>query len=287
MSMLLATILAAGLIGPLDQTVVSPEWLQNNLDDPNVIVVEIGAAAMGLNHPHIPGARFVPIESLVARDRWPGDELPAVDRLRRAFDRAGVGNEGRIILYSESPLEAARAWFTLDYLGHAGRTSILDGGFRRWAAERRPVSTTRRPMLAKTFVPATDPTRVISRDEVRQAIASGAVLIDARSVYEYYGVKGRRVPRRGHIPGALYDVWKTNLKQDGSFRPAAELEAAYAKLAGNPDARVIVYCHSGMEASLPYFVLRSLGYDVALYDGSYAEWSADGALPVTTAGSSR
>ena len=281
MSMMLIAVLAATVIGPLEETVVTPAWVERSLTDPSVIVVEVGPADTAKG-PHIPGARFLAIESIVKQDGWPPDELPPVAQLRRAFEQAGIGDDGRIVLYSADPLHATRAWFTLDTLGQGDRTAILDGGFERWTAEQRPVARQRFPRQARTFTPYPDRSRVIPLARMRSAITSGAVLIDARPVQEYEGLyRGNDVPRRGHIPGASCEPWQTNLTRNGSFRSARELEERYARLAGEPgENRVIVYCRTGMEATMPYFVLRSLGYDVVLYDGSFTEWSRDPFTPV-------
>lgn len=280
MSMVLMTILAASVIGGLDHNVVTPAWLQERLDDPNVVLVEIGATPDG-NHAHIPGARYVRIDSIVKRGSWPPDELPPVDELRRAFGNAGVGDDGQIVLYSTSPVYATRAWFTLDYLGQGDRVSILDGGFARWTAEHRPVTSKRPRWLAKTFTPYPDPSRLVSLDEMMEATLTGAVLLDARPEREYHGdQRGEAVTRRGHIPGAACAPWTTNYAKDQSFLPASTLAAKYEKLIPARTARVIVYCRTGMDATVPYFILRSLGYNVALHDGSYTEWSRDPALPI-------
>ena len=285
MSMLFSLVLAASLIGPLDRTVVSPEWLQNNLNNPDVVIVEIGDAAKS-DHPHIPGAHFVSITDIVTPEGWPPEELPPVKQLEQAFGNAGVGDTGRIILYSANPQWATRAWFTLDYLGQGDRTAILDGGSKRWKEERRPMAMKRFAYLAKTFTGYPDSTRLVPLSAVKEAMAAGGTIIDARSGSEFYGFKrGQRVMRRGHIPGAHCEPWAANLQRDGSFRSPAELKAQYEALIGKPSPdpwrnRVIVYCRTGMEATVPYFVLRSLGYDVALFDGSYTEWAREGTLPV-------
>jgi thiosulfate/3-mercaptopyruvate sulfurtransferase len=279
MNTLFLTLLVAGLAGGIDQNVVSTAWLEQNLDDPSVVIVEIGKSAT-IDNPRIPGARFVAIESIVKGDGWPPDELLSVEEMDRAFEEAGVGDEGRIILYSMTPLYTTRAWFTLDYLGHGHRAAILDGGLNRWMAEKRPVTDKRPHHLAKTFTPNPDPARLIAHANVRSA-GSGAILLDARSEREFNGfVRGRSVVRRGHIPGALNAPWQMNLTGKGEFRSAAELRDAYEKLVGKTDDRVIVYCRTGMEATMPYFVLRSMGYNVVLFDGSYAEWARDKSVPV-------
>ena len=279
MNLLLSFVLLASMSGPLGDTTVTTEWLAANLDNPDLVVVEVGAAQTP-NQPHIPGALFVHIDAIVEHG-WPPDELPDVDTLRHAFGNAGVGDEGRIVLYSRNPLHATRAWFTLDYLGQSHRAAILSGGFGKWQAERRPVTMARAPHLPKTLTARAHRSRVISHADMRFEDLTNFVLIDARPADEFYGLRrGHDVARRGHIPNAHCLPWQNNLEADGTFRPARELRRQYAELGATLDSRLVVYCRTGMEASMPYFVLRSLGYDVVLYDGSFTEWSRDPHAPV-------
>ena len=277
-----ATILMAGLIGPLDKTVVSPDWLEKHLTDPAVVVVEIGSTPAS-DHPYIPGARFLPIDAIVAGEGWPPDEMKPVDQMKKALESAGIGDDGHIIIYSAHPLLATRAWLTFDYLGQGDRTRILDGGLARWKAENRPLATKRQPHTPKTFTPRPDSSRLVTLAQVKEAAGSGALLIDARSPFEFHGFRrGKSVVRRGHIPDATCAPWQSNLTAAGSFRGNDELKVRYEQIVGKADRKVIVYCRTGMEASMPYFILRSLGYDVALFDGSYAEWAREKALPVAS-----
>jgi thiosulfate/3-mercaptopyruvate sulfurtransferase len=280
MSILSMVVLLAAVSAPLDGAVVPPAWVQQHLDDPSVIVVEVGAKAEA-DGAHIPGARFLAIESILDKG-FPTDELPPVEQLTKAFEQAGIGDEGRIILYSREPLLATRAWFTLDYVGQGARTSILDGGTRRWVAEGRPMTKARPASKAVTFSAFPTKSRVVTVDEVRTAVASGAVLLDARSDFAFRGItRGDDVTRRGHIPDATCTPWQNNVNASGWFLPLEQLKETYGRLIPDPGTRVIVYCRTGVEATMPYFVLRSLGYDVALYDGSFVEWSKDATTPVT------
>lgn len=281
MSMIMMAVLMAALVQPLDHNVVSTAWLEQNLSSPDVVVVEV-TDTPEVDHPHIPNAHFVAMKSLLSGEGWPPDEMASIEQMRRTFEDAGIGDSGRIILYSSNPLYATRAWLTLDYLGQADRVSILDGGYQRWAAEHRPLANKRTPHLSATFTPRPDPDRIVTLAEMQLAMNDGTRILDARNAYEFHGFRrGHDVARRGHIPNASCDPWQSNVHRDNSFLAPDELRAKYEKLLGKPDAKpVIVYCRTGMEASLPYFVLRSLGYDVRLYDGSYAEWSRDKVLPV-------
>lgn len=113
--------------------------------------------------------------------------------------------------------------------------------------------------------------------------AGELVLIDARPFEEFAGVEpGMGVTRPGHIPTAQQVCWTENLTGDTQpiFRSAEELRRLYATVGLENRGVPIVYCRTGMQASLTYFVLRYLGYEPALYDGSFIEWSANSEAPV-------
>jgi thiosulfate/3-mercaptopyruvate sulfurtransferase len=136
---------------------------------------------------HIPGARRILLREIaVTRDGIP-NEMPPDAELQRVFARAGVGNGSRVVLYGERfNLLAARAYFTLDYLGVAGNAALLDGGLEKWKAEGRPLTAeaprARPPALAISPRPETlvDTARV----KALAAQPHGAVLIDAVSFQE-------------------------------------------------------------------------------------------------------
>lgn len=275
-SILAATLLTLAV---KQEMVVSSEWLNAHLNDPLVTVVEVGDRA-DYDAGHIPGARFVARGEIVADCEGLPNELPADEALIETFTRAGVGDWKRIIIYSRDPLLAARAWFTLDYLGHGYRTSVLDGGFEKWTAGRRAVSTARMSVLPAPFTVATRPFAIVKFDTMRTLVRnrshSNVVLIDARSSLNYAGaIAGAGIKRRGHIPGAVNVPWTANLTSDPPhvLRDAESLRQMYESVGLTDEATVITYCRTGMEATMTYFVLRYLGYDVALYDGSFVEWS--------------
>jgi thiosulfate/3-mercaptopyruvate sulfurtransferase len=297
MSFALAVLLAA-VVQP--DMIVSTDWLAGRLNDPNVIVVEIGErpdfqfgdrATFSGNH--IPGSRFISRhEILVTREGVP-DELPPVAELEKVFTRAGLGNQSHIVIYSSEPLLASRMWFTLDYLGHGQRASILDGGLQKWRAEGRRVEWNRRGFPIARFTANVDPSKLITRTDMASAITTGnyygkpVVVVDARPPYQYMGWKrGAAVAKAGHIPEAECFPWTAHLTSDHPrvLRDDTALREMYASVGATKESRLIVYCRTGVEASMNYFVLRHLGYDVVLYDGSYVEWSKSPDAPVTVAG---
>jgi thiosulfate/3-mercaptopyruvate sulfurtransferase len=230
---------------------------------------------------HIPRARLLESSSLVVdRDGTP-NELPPVASLEALFTRLGIGDRQRIILYSRDPILATRAWFTLDYLGQGRRTAILDGGYAKWVAEERPIETNASSFGAAAFHARPNPQSVASLALVRKLVGLSEVLaprlavIDARSPEQYCGeIAGAQVARAGRIPGAVNVPWNENLTADQSrFLPERELREIYESAGVTKETSNIVYCRSGMQASLTYFVLTYLGYNAVLYDGSFVEWS--------------
>jgi thiosulfate/3-mercaptopyruvate sulfurtransferase len=109
--------------------------------DPSVVVLHVADRPSAFESWHIPGARFVSyVDIAVDGSTGAGSELPPVEQLERVFEAAGVSDTSRVILYGASTVAAARAFFTLDVLGHR-RVELLDGGLRAWRAENLPVET--------------------------------------------------------------------------------------------------------------------------------------------------
>lgn len=265
-----------------EQMLVSAEWLRPRLG--TVTLLHIGDAAE-YDAGHIPGAVLVEMTSLLTQRGSTPNELPPADTLERVFRLAGVGTRGRIVIYSANPLYAARAWFTLDSLGQAARTSLLDGGLTQWVASGHETSTVRvhpKPgMFEARPVPQTVTRLATMRELVKRRwqLGPNLVLIDARPAAQFYGEEaGADVLHAGHIPGAVNLPSSMTVAADGTFRSAAELRAQLEDAGVTGKSVNIVYCRTGMQASITYFVLKYLGYDASLYDGSFLEWSNSGEM---------
>ena len=122
--LILVTMMA---VTPLPDMIVTPEWLAAHLNDPNVVLVEVGKRS-DFDNGHIPGARFIASDQLVVNKNGIPDEMPTVAQLEKLFGNAVIGNTGRIVIYSHEPLMATRMFFTLDYLGHGDRALGHVGG---------------------------------------------------------------------------------------------------------------------------------------------------------------
>ena len=253
------------------------DWLWERLGQPGLRVVALTSAkeyAAG----HVPGA--VPID-------WPELELidtsePAVAAWRGEVEAKltplGMRPDETVVVYDGGTLYAPRLWWVLRHLGHRD-VRVLDGGLPAWIAAGGQVETAGTWFGYSPDDPyrgAPDDAFLATKDEVVASLGDpGAVLVDARSPEEYAA---------GHIPGAVNVPFIANARSDDpkSWKPATELRALYEAAGVAPGTRVIPYCSTGVRSAVTAFTLDLLGYDVALYTGSWARWSADPGLPKAT-----
>lgn len=263
------------------QMLVTTSWLQQHLRDRRLTVLEVGDST-SFEQSHIAGARFVALaDLLVQRDGTP-NELPDPAAIEQTFSRAGVPDRGRIIIYSRDPIAAARAFFTLDYAGRGADCAILDGGIGKWSAELRPLATGKPSAAAAKFVVRAHPEVVVRLTAMQMVVQMAeqdrapVAIVDARSPEQFSGAQpGEGIHHPGHIESAINVPWNENLTGGStpSFRSIADLRELYRNAGVTDDAMVVAYCRTGMQASVTYFVLRYLGREVHLYDGSYIEWN--------------
>lgn len=263
---------------------VSTGYLARHLNDPDLVILHVSRNRAAYDAGHIPGARFVPLSDIVVTRDGILNELPSASALKSVFERAGVSDNSRVILYGDtSVLPATRAYFTLDYLGH-GSTALLDGGLPKWTAESRAIAKEAPVVAQGRFTPRPRPEIVVDLNAAKDlsfaatnAPAASPILVDARTAREFKGATSpsAEIPRPGHIPGAANVYWMESQagKSDMSLLPESALRKLYESAGITPDRPVVTYCNTGMQASQSYFTLKYLGYDTRMYDGSFSEWS--------------
>jgi len=266
---------------------VQTGWLAAHLNDSNVVVLHVAPNRTSYDAGHISGARFLPLSDVAVTRNGIPNQLPTVDAMKIAFERVGVGDKSRVVIYGDmSGLFAARAYFALDYLGHGNHAALLDGGLEKWKAEHREVSTAAPAFKAVNLTVKARPELVADLAAMKQIVAGNkTTLIDARPPDEYSGTKaGDGVPRAGHIPGAKNVFWMDNLasKDNPVLKPAPEMLAKYEAAGVKRGKNVVVYCRTGVQASHDYFTLKLLGFNPVLYEGSFFEWSNAPGTPIET-----
>jgi thiosulfate/3-mercaptopyruvate sulfurtransferase len=266
------------------EMLVSTEWLAAHGGDAGLVILHVGIERKTYDEAHIPDAQFLPWSELAVSRNGVPYELPPVADLVRLFERCGVSNRSRVVLYGDmSGLAAARAFFTLDYLGLGARTAMLDGGLEKWRTEQRPLSQAAPPERQGRLTPKVRAEALIELDELRRIVKSppaDVVIVDTRSPGDYAGTApNERVTRRGHIPGARNVHWR-DLLTGVTLAPKEKVRSLYRNAGVTPGKTAIVYCDGGVGAAFNYFSLRYLGYKVRLYDGSMWQWSRTADTPV-------
>lgn len=286
--------MSASLPGPL----VTTEWLAAHLHEPwlrtldcSVSFVPVdGGVRLGSGRGdwaagHIPGSDFADLTAdLSDRDSPLPMMMPPLDRFAAAMSRLGVGPGTGVVLYDTSSHSwATRVWWMLRAAGFDD-AAVLDGGLARWKAEGRPLSSEPAPPASGNFRARPRAGVFVDRHAVKAALGMADVrLINALSADEHAG-RVTRTARPGHIPGSANVPAGSLLDPSkGTFLPLPELRAKFAAVGAFDVPRVIAYCGGGIAATSDAFNLVRLGArDVAVYDGSLVEWSADPSLPLQT-----
>jgi thiosulfate/3-mercaptopyruvate sulfurtransferase len=280
---------------------VESEWVSAHLGDPELRIFDctihlipkpdigytVKPGREDFERGHIPGAQFIDLQTdLSAPHPTLRFMLPAAADFAAAMGRLGVGDRSRVVLYSTTtPQWATRVWWMLRNYGF-DNAAVLNGGYQKWARERRPVEIgpgrTRAPA---TFSAGPDRKLMVGKEAVLGAIGDGAVCtINALSAAQHTGTGGTVYGRPGRIAksvnvpaAALIDP------ATGTFLPAAALRAKFDAVGAFDRPRVITYCGGGIAASADALALVMLGHpDVRLYDASMSEWSNDENLPMET-----
>jgi thiosulfate/3-mercaptopyruvate sulfurtransferase len=272
---------------------VSGTELAAHLRDPEVLVCDCRFAgdaeasralyASG----HVPGAINVYwLEDLSAADTTVTTFLPDAAEAAEGLGRLGITHGKIVVAYSDGGnLYASRLWHVLTHYGH-DRVALLDGGIEQWEAEGRPLERGAvHPSPARFEPRGSSWMRGIGGEEILRRLEDRELrLVDVRDPAEFSGEQ-LRAARGGHIPGAILWPWEENLRPDATMRDPAEIRARAEAVGLFPDQELVTYCQGGVRAAHAALALRIAGYPrVRVYDGSWAKWGNDPALPIEGAG---
>jgi thiosulfate/3-mercaptopyruvate sulfurtransferase len=272
---------------PMD-TLVSAAWLDQHLDDPDLVVLDCtvlvepdgSGGLLSVNgranyeSGHIPTAGFADLLGELSDGDSPMDfAMPSPEQFAAAMEALGVSDDSRVVLYDASgSVWAARVWWMLRWIGF-DRAALLDGGLNAWTAGGRALSTEPADRPAGQLTVRLRPQLIADRDEVLASIGDESVtLIDSLPPAHYRG-EMTMYERPGHIPGAVNIPVFSAIDEAGHYRSLDELATLFE---GDRDGRAITYCGGGIAASSNAFVMTRLGFtDVAVYAASLQEWTAD------------
>jgi thiosulfate/3-mercaptopyruvate sulfurtransferase len=271
------------------RSVAQPDWLEANLDNPKVRIIEVSTEPGIYERGHIKNAiKFV----------WHTDLVDTVNRdiinaknFSKLVQKAGISDDTTVVLYGDKNnwFAAWGAWIFNIYGQKDVR--VLDGGRVKWEKDGRALTTAVPSFPAGNFV-ATKADKAIRATLINDVLPVAkkrvkADLVDIRGADEYNG-KIFAAPgfqelsvRAGHIPGAVNVPWGANVNADGTFKTVAELKKLYADKGIDGKQNIITYCRIGERSSLTWFVLSEiLGYNVKNYDGSWTEYGNSVGVPI-------
>lgn len=260
---------------------VETDWVAENLNDPNIRIIESDEDPLLYAIGHIPNAVqvdwFTTLQHPLRRD------FVTKEQFEELASKLGITNDTTIVFYGDkSNWFACYALWLFQYYGHQN-VKIMNGGRMKWEQEKRPL-VKEVPSLAPTSYKAKEADTSIRafRNDVFKALEVKKPLVDVRSPKEYSGelthmpnYPQEGATRGGHIPGAVSIPWAQAVNEaDSTFKTAEELKSLYEGKNIKPEGEIIAYCRIGERSSLTWFVLKYLlGYpEVKNYDGSWTEW---------------
>jgi thiosulfate/3-mercaptopyruvate sulfurtransferase len=297
---LVAAVVLGSLISPSAtaapknqaRAVVQADWLEKNIDDPKVRIIEVSTEAGLYERGHIKNAFkinwYTDLVDTVKRDIVP------IGKFNTLIAKAGIDKDTTVVFYGDKNnwFAAWGAWIFNQYGIEDVR--LLDGGRVKWEKDARAF-TTAVPTLKTGSFKATKVDRSLRANlvgdvlPVAKGIKKNVKLVDIRSADEYSGKIfapagfQELAVRAGHIPGAENIAWGLNVNADGTFKTVAELKKLYADKGIDGTKSIITYCRIGERSSLTWFVLSEiLGYnDVKNYDGSWTEYGNSVGAPIS------
>jgi thiosulfate/3-mercaptopyruvate sulfurtransferase len=282
---------------------VQTDWLEAHCGDPNLRIFDctthlqraepdsefpylIVSGKADYDAGHIPGAGFLDIQGELSDNTTKLRFMaPSAGEFAAAMSSHGVGEGTRVVLYSAGNIMwATRVWWMLRALGF-DNAAVLDGGWEKWRAEGRPVSTAPCVYPKAEFIARPRPGMFVGKAQVRTMLGdSGTVIVNALSPDLHAGKRPSRYGRPGRVPGSVNVPAATML--DSETKAFVPLEDASTKFEANgigKSKNVVCYCGGGISATVDLFMLYQLGYkNLTLYDGSMGEWAKDESLPIET-----
>ncbi len=268
---------------PTSQNLIHVEWLSENYQEDNVVIVDCHWDVNAYLRAHIPNAILRPGHPYIKSEDTEGNpskHLPNPEEFELLMKSMGIDADSTVICYDEWHNHfATRLWWLMRYYGHE-KVSVLDGGWQSWVEKGFPISmSTHDPRSVGEFKAHVSHDRLVDLNELLNNFSNPEwQVIDVRSDGEYNGSENPGNNRSGHIPGALHLEWnkmmKSNEKDVHHLRSNEDMQRLLSDAGVSKDKTTVVHCQSGVRATFMAFCLELLQYpNIKVYDGSMGEWA--------------
>jgi len=267
------------------KNLVSTNWLLNNLNNPNIIILDCSWYLPSINikskndyvKEHLPGSHYFDIDKISNIKSKLPHMLPSAKMFEKKIQHMGIENNSIIITYSKTNLMgASRVWWMFKYFGHK-KIAILDGGFEKWKKENKPLTNKLSKKKKQKYFAIPDKTWLTTYSEIKKNIKNKKFLVvDARNKNRFIGIENepRKGLKKGHIPNSKNIFWEQMITKKGTLIKKSKIKEKFLKLITHKD-NISFSCGSGVSACiLSLSLYHALCIKGSVYDGSWAEWGS-------------
>jgi thiosulfate/3-mercaptopyruvate sulfurtransferase len=280
--LLILFLLMAPAVWAQVPVLVTPQWLNEHKNDPNLVLLQVNFLQAEYEKEHIAGARFLWPGWLAPNSPQTSYNEPNLKEAQELLRKLGISNTSHVVVchVKNEVAPSARMFLTLEHLGLQGQVSFLNGGLEAWKKDGFPV-TKEIPIVSKGKFKVKSNALLVDKAYVLNTLQSSDVVVDAR-LPRFYDGEPTGNPRDGHIAGAKNIPYTEMVDEFNRFKPVEDLQAYFTPVVPDKTNEVVTYCFIGQTASVVYLAGRVLGYNMKLYDGSMQEWSWNESLPMET-----
>jgi thiosulfate/3-mercaptopyruvate sulfurtransferase len=273
--------------------IVSAEWLNDHLNDENLIILDATIPKVGGKLPaeefqdiRIPGAKFFDLKGVfIDKESDLPNTMPTPEQFVEGCRSLGIKSDSTVIVYDGHGVYCApRVWYMFKVMGHHN-IMVLDGGLPHWVASGYKTEVKAHEEVDKGNLEVTHQPHLICDSTLINEIRKDEdyLILDARSEGRFYGTapEPRTELRGGHIPGSK-SLPYTSIMKDGKLLDKKSMVAVYDEI--NPEKKRLVFsCGSGITACVIALGAAIADHPVEMvYDGSWSDWGRPSDLPVET-----